>query len=220
MLAAAAAEGGDGRASASWAEALVRADRLEDAERAVQESLARAARAGGQGPRGAALAALAALAEAKSEPAKTRWVEATEVVSEPSEAVGLRARAALAAFGEDDDVVATTQIAAARDGASAAWMPLVEALEQALAVRVDPDARYVAKIVAAIDRLEAEGRHGAAAMAVEALAFAHLALGDRGAASRTLDRASALAEAAGHRSQARRLAERARNQASGGSSAP
>lgn len=220
VLAAAAAEGGDGRASASWAEALVRADRLEDAERAVQESLARAARAGGQGPRGAALAALAALAEAKSEPAKTRWVEATEVVSEPSEAVGLRARAALAAFGEDDDVVATTQIAAARDGASAAWMPLVEALEQALAVRVDPDARYVAKIVAAIDRLEAEGRHGAAAMAVEALAFAHLALGDRGAASRTLDRASALAEAAGHRSQARRLAERARNQASGGSSAP
>lgn len=214
VLRAAAEAGGDARAAASWAEALVRADRLDDAERAVHEALARAARAGGEAPRQAALAALAALTEAKDEPAAARWIEATEVSDAPGEVTGLRVRAALAAFAEGDDAVATAQIAAARRAARRAggegWAPLIDTLEQTLAVRADPDARYVAKIVAAIDRLEADRRPWAASLAVEALSHAHLALGDPGAASRTLDRASGLAREAGHHSQARRLAARAR----------
>jgi tetratricopeptide (TPR) repeat protein len=206
-----------GRALAAWAVALAKADRLDRADAAVSEALAVAARLGAAELRYASLAAMAAVLEARDEPAAAaaRHREAAEVARSagaPEAVPALEAHAALGALAAGDDAEAARRADAAarhaREGRQEAWGLVAGAVQAALAIREHPEAIHVPRIVRSVERLEALGRPGEAAMAVEMLAWAHLALDDPAAAARTLERARALAERAGDRAHARRLAAR------------
>ncbi len=194
--------------------ALVRTGRLEDADDTVGRALALAARTGEVHRRYVALAALARLEEARGAPAVAaeRLREAAEVGAQAHagrELATLHARAAIAALRADDDRGATLSASAAAREAERrgdeVWLQVVHAIRAALAIREHPDASYVPGLVRAVDHLEARDQLEAAALGLEMLVHAHLALDDPGAASRTLARASEVAERAGDRSHAGRL---------------
>lgn len=204
-----------GAARALQGVALARADRLEDAEVAVNDALAIAARVGDRRLRFAALAALAVLVEGRGDLdlAAARYREAAEVGAEiatPDDLARLHARGATCALAAGDIAEATRQAHDAGRHAdrspAASWGHVVAALRGALAIREHPDASYFPGVVRAVERLEALERPGEAALAVEMLAHAHLALHDAAAAVRTLERAIGLAERVGDRGHARRLA--------------
>ncbi|HJL18305.1 MAG TPA: protein kinase [Sandaracinaceae bacterium LLY-WYZ-13_1] len=222
VLEVAAREGAEiarGRALAAWAVALVRADRVQPAHEAVSEALALAAKLGAAELRSGSLAAMAAVLEARDDPAAAaaRFREAAEVARDAGEdhaLAPLHARAGVAALAAGDDAEAARRAADAsrhaKAGRQEAWRSVASALQAALAIREHPEATWVPGIVRAVDRLEALGRSGEAALAVEMLAYAHLALDDPGAAARTIERAVGLAERAGDRNHVRRLEARRR----------
>ena len=209
--------GAEGRALAGWALALVAADRISEADRIASESLAVAARLGESALRYASLAALAAVVEARGElaAASARYREAAEVAltaGAASEAPRLLAIAAGCALAVGDDVAAARAAEEAhqrsREARREVWGLVASTVQAALAIRAHPDASYVPGIVRAVDRLEALGRSAEASRALEMLAHAHVALGDEGAAARTLSRAEEHSARVGQRSRARLLAER------------
>ncbi|MEZ4340933.1 MAG: AAA family ATPase, partial [Sandaracinaceae bacterium] len=206
-----------GTALALRATALARLDDLDAAEIAVNEALALAARLGEASLRYASLAALAGLVEARGDVvgAAARYREAAEVaqaVADPDELARLHASAAVCALviGDLDEATKRTDDAGrwADRTRAESWRLVVAALRGALAILEHPDASYVPGLVRSVERLEELGRSPEAAVAVEMLVHAHLALGDPAAAARTLERAAMHADRAGHRSYARRLHER------------
>ncbi|HEY8426714.1 MAG TPA: hypothetical protein VIL20_00005, partial [Sandaracinaceae bacterium] len=208
----------EGRVLSMLAIALARLDRIEEAHHAVSSALALAVRSGEGGLRYAALAAMAVVLECRGElePAIARYGEAAEVallVGEAAELPSLSARAAVLALRLGDDTVAAARAEEAARRARAArqepWALVASAVQSALAIRAHPEATYVPGIVRAIEGLEARERFVEAALAVEMLALAHDALGDRPAVVRTLERARSLAARGGFVSYARALRERA-----------
>ncbi len=209
-----------GRALAALAAQLARADRVEEADSAVSEALALAARTGEGASRYAALAAMGAVLEAQGdlESAASRYREAAELalsIHEPLDLAALSARSAVAALAGGDDAQAKVRAEEcerwARETQQRAWALVASALLVALASREEPDAARIGVIVEAADELEKTlARPGEAAIVVEMLSYAHLALGDLRAARSALEQAASLAERVGFVSQARRLRERAR----------
>jgi len=203
-----------GNALALRAIALARLDRLDDAEQGVNDALALAARLAAPTLRYASLAALAVLEESRGELASAaeRFAEAAEVATDivdPDELARLYAKAAASALAVDARGVATARIDDAGRWADQStmesWRLVVDALRSALAILEHPDATWVPRLVRSVERLEALDRPIEAALAVEMLVHAHLALGDPGAAGRTLERAAAHARRAGDPNYARRL---------------
>lgn len=197
--------------------ALAYADHLDLAEEAVNQALALTARLGDTELRYVSLAALAVLEEARGEfeEAAAHYREAAEVaqdVADFDELARLYAHAAAASLSIGDIEDATLRVDdagtfAERTGQEP-WKLVVSALRGALAIREHADASHVPGLVRAVERLEKLGRASEAALAVEMLVYAHLALGDPGAAGRTLARAAVHAERAGNASYVRRLGER------------
>ncbi len=205
---------GRGRLLALRAVALARARRGAEAHAAMSEALAIAARSGEGVLRYGALNAMAIVLEAQGdlEAAAARYREAAEValaVREESELARLHAHAAsLSLLSADDDAAARHAEAAARwarELEQEPWQLVVSAIRGAIAIRAHPAATHVPGIVQAIDGLEALGRPRHAALAVDMLALAHLALGDDAAAERTLERAAGLAERGGALAHAARV---------------
>jgi len=203
-----------GTALALRAIALARLDRLEEAEQGVNDALALAARVAAPRLRFASLAALAVLEEARGDAAlaAARFREAAEVavdISDPDELARLHAKAAVSALaaGDLDEATARTDDAGrfAEQSTVESWRLVVDALRSALAILEHPDATWVPRLVRSVERLETLDRPIEAALAVEMLVHAHLALGDPGAAGRTLERAATHAERAGDPNYGRRL---------------
>ncbi|AKF07033.1 serine/threonine-protein kinase PknK [Sandaracinus amylolyticus] len=205
---------GRGHALAVLALAEARADRARAADDTAEEALAVAARLGHADLRYAALAAMGAAEEAAGDlrGAAARTREALEVATHAALEAELPVaslRAALASLRAGEGVEAAQRaeqaIRLARKRRLERIVLLGSAVQATIAVQEHPDASFVPAIVRAIDRLEALGRTGDAALAVELLALAHRALGDEGAASRARTRGADLARRAGWLSLAHTL---------------
>jgi len=205
---------GRGRALAVLALAEARADQVQKADDTAEEALALAARLGHGELRYAALAAMGAAEEAAGDRrgAADRMREAVEVAAhEKLDAeipiAALRASVACLRAGENVEAAqrAEQAIRLARRRKLERILVLAGAVQAVLAVQEDPDSSWIPPIVRAIDRLEAMGRPGDAALAVELLALASRALGDEAAATRATGRGIDLARRAGWLSLARAL---------------
>ena len=194
------------------------------AERASRVAMRLSLRAGDGESRLAALFAAAARAEARLhlDDAASLWADAHALATEEDStmhAPEVAVRAALtAALIADEGSAAVFAEHAARLGHArrdVGATALAAAVRGALAARAHPEPDFVPAVVRGIDGLEAAGRSREAALALEMLAVAHLALGDPPAAIRTLGRALPLAERAQNRPLAQRLGRAAERLAEG-----
>ena len=207
-----------GRALSGLALALARLGERERAQESGMAALVSAVRHGGAELRCVALIASAEIAEANGESAlaASRWSDAALVAREAQLEVLFARSAAQAAVAcldagleSDAAVWADDAARAARGHGLDAVESLAEAVQATLAVRAHPDPHYVKQLVRSVEHLEAVGRHAATSLVLRMLAEAHVALGDVGAAIRTLGRAAPLALAAGRPQLEQRLLQRA-----------
>lgn len=212
-------EGRDvGRGLCGLAIALARAGEEEAAAEVSTAALVAAVCHGGAELRCGSLVAAAEVAEARADHAlaAVRWAEAAQVAEREElgeELARAAVRAAVAAVFAGSESEAAVWVARAVPAAKAhgldAVVALAEAVRAALALAAHPDPHFVRGLVRSVDHLEALGRLGEAAYALDMLARAHVALGDVPAAIRTLGRAGPLARAAGRPRLRERLHARA-----------
>ena len=212
-------EGRDvGRGLCGLAIALARAGEEEAAAEVSTAALVAAVCHGGAELRCGSLVAAAEVAEARADHAlaAVRWDEAAQVAEREElgeELARAAVRAAVAAVFAGSESEAAVWVARAVPAAKAhgldAVVALAEAVRAALALAAHPDPHFVRGLVRSVDHLEALGRLGEAAYALDMLARAHVALGDVPAAIRTLGRAGPLARAAGRPRLRERLHARA-----------
>lgn len=195
-----------GHACCVLAAALARIGEDGRAAEATIRALAAAARHADTELRCGALAAAAEAASARGavHEACERWVQAAGVavdagLEEEVARLGVQAAVACVMAGREGDASrwADRGLDAARRQRLEAIVSLAEVVRAALVLAAHPDPHFVRGMVRAIDHLEGLGRAGEAAVALDMLARAHLALGDVGAAIRTLGRACTLASSAG-----------------------
>ena len=221
-----------GEAYCAMAKGWARLGNREGAETASREALRLAARYGELRLRWRALHTAALVADAfesagseVAAPSKRegawiapmeRWIDAAELARE-EELTECLARSAVGAavacvrVGRDDQAAVWAEAAgrSARQSNMPAVLALAETVRSLLAVTAHPDPHFVKALVQNVERLELLGRKVEASVGLDMLALAHEALGDVGAAIRTLGRAVASAQAAGHQSLAHRLRTRA-----------
>lgn len=218
-----------GHALAGFAIALARAGEDARAADASHRALVRAAAHGGERLRWRALYAAAEVASCEGAAyAHELWVDAAILARDLGldEALAQTAvRAAVACVDAGHENEAAVWAAAAKGAATGQGMDavacLAETVQAELALEAHPDTHFVRGLVRSVERLESLGRAGEAAMGLDMLARAHLALGDVGAAIRTLGRAAPMADGAGRPRLASQLRARADRLArTGGDSAP
>lgn len=201
-----------------------RAGELEAAEAALHEVLVAAVSHAEPELRYLAIEATAEVASARDdhETALQRWDAATTLARE----VGLEeeharacVRAALSAVAEHEEghaaVRAGEALTLARDRNLPAVVALAQAVQSLIAIATEGDTHYVRAIVRSVDHLDELGRPGDAAEVLGLLAEAHVAIGDVGAAIRTLGRAQPFARQGGRLALEGRLAHRAEQLAAG-----
>ncbi len=206
-----------GYALAAFAIALARAGEDERAADASHRALVRAAAHGGARLRWRALFAAAEVASCEgAEYAYELWVDAATLARDlgMDEALAQTAvRAAVACVDAGRENEAAVWAAAAKGAAKGRGLDavacLAETVQAELALAAHPDTHFVRGLVRSVERLELLGRAGEAAMGLDMLARAHLALGDVGAAIRTLGRAAPMADGAGRPRLASQLRARA-----------
>lgn len=206
-----------GDALAAFAIALARAGEDARAAEASHRALVRAAAHGGARLRWRALYAAAEVASCNGvDYAFELWVDAATLARDlgMDEALAQTAvRAAVACVDAGRENEAAVWAAAAKGAATGRGLDavacLAETVQAELALAAHPDTHFVRGLVRSVERLESLGRAGEAAMGLDMLARAHLALGDVGAAIRTLGRAAPMADGAGRPRLASQLRARA-----------
>jgi hypothetical protein len=206
-----------GDALCSLAIALARSGEEEPARDAGHRGLVQAAIHGGLTLRWRALYAAAEVGQAMDDAdAWILWVDAAELaqklgVREALAQTAVRAALACVGAGQDSDATVWAGVArrAASEGGLQAVACLAETVQAALALAAHPDTHFVRGLVRSVEHLESLGREGEAAMGLDMLARAHVALADVGAAIRTLGRAVGKAEGAGRPRLAAQLRARA-----------
>jgi tetratricopeptide (TPR) repeat protein len=206
-----------GDALAAFAIGLARAGEDARAAEASHRALVRAAAHGGARLRWRALYAAAEVASCEgADYAFELWVDAATLARDlgMDEALAQTAvRAAVACVDAGRENEAAVWAAAAKGAATGRGLDavacLAETVQAELALAAHPDTHFVRGLVRSVERLESLGRAGEAAMGLDMLARAHLALGDVGAAIRTLGRAAPMADGAGRPRLASQLRARA-----------
>ena len=212
-----------GDALCALAIALARAGKGDRARRASHRGLVRAAAHGGGALRWRALFAAAEVATSAGDPHGWElWVDAAELarglgLEEASAQTSVYAAVACVVAGQDNRaaVWAAAGKAAAASRQMDAHACLADTVQAQLALAAHPDTHFVRGLVRSVEQLESLGRSAEAAMGLDMLARSHVALGDIGAAIRTLGRAVPLASAAGRVRLAEQLQARAERLASG-----